>query len=218
VSHNLRGPVVRLLGLAGLAQTEQELAQAKQWIDMMVKTAEELDLIIKDLSKVLDLRNDPDRYIEPVDFEKEWKQSISLLQDTITGQEEITYDFSALPNITTVRAMLQSTFYNLLSNAIKFKSPDRKLIVTATSKRVNGHAIIEVRDNGLGFDTNLYQEKLFKLYKRFHSHVEGRGIGLYLIKAQIEALHGTITAESKPGEGSLFRVSLPLQEELQRIH
>jgi signal transduction histidine kinase len=56
VSHNLRGPVVRLLGLAGLAQTEQELAQAKQWIDMMVKTAEELDLIIKDLSKVLDLR------------------------------------------------------------------------------------------------------------------------------------------------------------------
>jgi signal transduction histidine kinase len=213
VSHNLRGPVVRLLGLAGLAQTEQELAQAKQWIDMMVKTAEELDLIIKDLSKVLDLRNDPDRYIEPVDFEKEWKQSISLLQDTITGQEEITYDFSALPNITTVRAMLQSTFYNLLSNAIKFKSPDRKLIVSATSKRVNGHAIIEVRDNGLGFDTKLYQEKLFKLYKRFHSHVEGRGIGLYLIKAQIEALHGTIAAESRPGEGSLFRVTLPLHEE-----
>lgn len=213
VSHNLRGPVVRLLGLAGLAQTEQELTQARQWIDMMVKTAEELDLIIKDLSKVLDLRNDPDRYIETVDFEKEWKQSISLLQDTITGQEEITYDFSALPNITTVRAMLQSTFYNLLSNAIKFKSPDRKLIVTATSKRVNGNAIIEVRDNGLGFDTNLYHEKLFKLYKRFHSHVEGRGIGLYLIKAQIEALHGTITAESQPGEGSLFRVTLPLQGE-----
>lgn len=213
VSHNLRGPVVRLLGLAGLAQTEQELAQAKQWIDMMVKTAEELDLIIKDLSKVLDLRNDPDRYLETVDFEKEWKQSISLLQDTITGQEEITYDFSALPNITTVRAMLQSTFYNLLSNAIKFKSPDRKLIVTATSKQVNGDAIIEVRDNGLGFDTNLYQEKLFKLYKRFHSHVEGRGIGLYLIKAQIEALHGTITAESQPGAGSLFRVRLPLHEE-----
>jgi signal transduction histidine kinase len=109
--------------------------------------------------------------------------------------------------------MLQSTFYNLLSNAIKFKSPDRKLIVSATSKRVNGHAIIEVRDNGLGFDTKLYQEKLFKLYKRFHSHVEGRGIGLYLIKAQIEALHGTIAAESRPGEGSLFRVTLPLHEE-----
>jgi signal transduction histidine kinase len=213
VSHNLRGPVVRLLGLAGLAQTEQELAQAKQWIDMMVKTAEELDLIIKDLSKVLDLRNDPDRYLEPVDFEKEWKQSISLLQDTITGQEEITYNFSALPGITTVRAMLQSTFYNLLSNAIKFRSPDRKLVISATSKRVNGHAIIEVRDNGLGFDTKLYHEKLFKLYKRFHSHVEGRGIGLYLIKAQIEALHGTISAESQPGEGSLFRVSLPLHEE-----
>lgn len=212
VSHNLRGPVARLLGLSDLAKAEDNIAQAKRWIDLMHKTAGDLDLIIKDLNKILDLRNEPDQYLEPVDFEKEWQQSIALLQDSLTGQEEITSSFS-LPGIVTVRAMVQSIFYNLLSNAIKFRSPDRNLKVSATSWTADGKAYLEIKDNGLGFDTNLHKEKLFKLYKRFHSHVEGRGIGLYLIKAQLEVLHGTIDVESAPDQGSLFRISIPLVRE-----
>jgi signal transduction histidine kinase len=209
VSHNLRGPVARLLGLSDLAQAEQNLAQAKRWVDLMHKTAGDLDLIIKDLNKILDLRNEPDQYLEPVDFEKEWQQSLSLLQDSLTGQEEITATFN-LRGIMTVRAMVQSIFYNLLSNAIKFRSPDRNLKVHASSWTTDGKAYLEIKDNGLGFDTRLHKEKLFKLYKRFHSHVEGRGIGLYLIKAQLEVLHGTIDVESAPDQGSLFRITIPL--------
>ena len=210
VSHNLRGPVARLLGLSDLARAEENLEQARKWIDLMSKTAADLDTIIKDLNKVLDLRNEPDQYLEMVDLATEWKQSISLLQDSLTGQEEIVANFDALPKIITVRAMLQSTLYNLLSNAIKFRSPERNLRVVATSRLVDGKAIIEVMDNGLGFDTRLHKEKMFKLYKRFHSHVEGRGIGLYLIKAQIEVLHGTIEVESELDHGTLFSVTLPL--------
>ncbi len=218
VSHNLRGPVVRLLGLASLAQAEEELVQAKKWVDLMAKTAADLDLIIKDLNKVLVLRNEPDQYLEAVAFEKEWQQSIALLQDSLTGQEEIITDFTAIPEIITVRAMLQSTFYNLLSNAIKFRSPDRQLIIKATSQHIEGKVVIEVQDNGLGFDASLHKEKIFKLYKRFHTHVEGRGIGLYLIKSQIEVLHGTIEVESRKGWGSLFRVTLPLITEESPHH
>jgi signal transduction histidine kinase len=210
VSHNLRGPVARLLGLSDLARAEENLVHARRWIDLMSKTASDLDTIIKDLNKVLDLRNDPDQYLEMVDLETEWQQSVSLLQDSLMGNEEIVANFNALPQIITVRAMLQSTLYNLLSNAIKFRSPERNLRVVATSRAVDGKAVIEVMDNGLGFDTRLHKEKIFKLYKRFHSHVEGRGIGLYLIKAQIEVLHGSIEVESELDHGSLFRVTLPL--------
>jgi signal transduction histidine kinase len=74
------------------------------------------------------------------------------------------------------------------------------------------HAILEITDNGLGFNTDRYKEKLFKLYKRFHTHVEGRGLGLYLIKSQIDVLHGTIEVESEPGRGPMFRITLPLKE------
>ena len=109
--------------------------------------------------------------------------------------------------------MLQSILYNLLSNAIKFRSPERNLKVIATSHSHNGKAVLEITDNGLGFDTKLHKDKMFKLYTRFHTHVEGRGLGLYLIKAQVEVLHGVIEVESVPGRGSTFRVIIPLSPE-----
>jgi len=210
VSHNLRGPVARLLGLSQLALAEKDWNEIRQWIDLINKTSSDLDLIIKDLSKILELRNMPHKYREKVELESEWNQSWRLLQDSLNGNEEIITNFEALPELMTVRAMVQSIFYNLLSNAIKFRSPKRNLRIIATSKIKNGNVILEIADNGLGFDTQLYKDKVFKLYRRFHAHVEGRGLGLYLIKSQIEVLHGTIEVESQPDHGSLFRVTLPL--------
>ncbi|HEX5172267.1 MAG TPA: tetratricopeptide repeat protein [Cyclobacteriaceae bacterium] len=213
VSHNLRGPVVRLMGLSDLALAENDLTLARQWIGLIGKTTHELDTIIKDLSKILDLRNKPHQYHEPVGLQAEWNQARSLLQGNLTGSEEIVSNFESLPELTTVRALLQSIFYNLLSNAIKFQSPERNLKVIATSRVEYGKAILEITDNGLGFNTQRNKEKLFKLYNRFHTHVEGRGLGLYLIKSQIEVLHGSIEVESEPGRGSMFRVVLPISVE-----
>jgi signal transduction histidine kinase len=210
VSHNLRGPVARVLGLSTLMQTEQDLVQAKQWVTLISKTAGELDTIIKDLGKILELRHEPHRYREVVELADEWRQSISLLQDSLTGEEQIIADFHALPELTTVRPMLQSILYNLLSNAIKFRSPDRALVIRATSMVSDTKAVIEIVDNGLGFNTEQHKEKLFRLYTRFHSHVEGRGLGLYLIKSQVEVLHGKVEVESKQGFGARFRITLPI--------
>jgi signal transduction histidine kinase len=103
--------------------------------------------------------------------------------------------------------------YNLLSNAIKFRSPERQLKVRATSRVEDGQAILEITDNGLGFNFDLHQEKVFKLYRRFHAHVGGRGVGLYLIKTQVEVLHGSVEAASQPDKGSMFRIILPLHTE-----
>lgn len=213
VSHNLRGPVARLLGLASLMNAEKDLDNTKQIVDHVGKTAGELDLVIKDLSKILELRRQPKHFHDHVDLQAEWQKSISLLRDNLSGSEEITADFKALPELMTVRAMVQSLFYNLLSNSLKFRSPDRPLRVNATSSLDDGNAVLTYCDNGLGFDTELYKEKLFRLYTRFHSHVEGRGLGLYIVKSQLELVHGSITVESTPGEGATFKVLIPLQNE-----
>jgi signal transduction histidine kinase len=212
VSHNLRGPVARLLGLAELVQIEKDENQTKQLAGFISRTAGDLDVIIKDLSKILELRNETHRHRETVDLAGEWERSLSLLQEGLTGNETIEADFGAAPQIVTVRAMLQSIFYNLLSNAIKFRSPERSLNVKVVSHSHDGNIFLEVADNGLGFNTRLHHEKLFKLYRRFHTHVEGRGLGLYLVKAQVDVLHGTVEVDSEPGKGSVFRVVLPLQE------
>jgi signal transduction histidine kinase len=219
VSHNLRGPVARLLGLSELAQAEQELDKGKEWIKLISRTAGDLDLIIKDLSKLLDLRNEPNQYRENVNFQQEWNRSLSLLQESLTGDEIILSDFTSYPELVTVRAMVQSIFYNLLSNAIKFRSPDRPLRVVAKSSVMDDNLIIEVTDNGLGFDTEQHKERIFKLYKRFHTHVAGRGLGLYLVKAQLEVLNGTINVQSRLHHGTVFRVNIPLahESELSRV-
>lgn len=219
VSHNLRGPVARLLGLSELAHAEQELEKGKEWLKLISRTAGDLDLIIKDLSKLLDLRNEPNQYRENVVFQQEWNRSLSLLQESLTGDEIILSDFTSYPELVTVRAMVQSIFYNLLSNAIKFRSPDRPLRVVAKSTVLDDNLLIEVTDNGLGFDTHQHKERLFKLYKRFHTHVAGRGLGLYLVKAQLEVLNGTIDVESRLHQGTIFRVNIPLahESELSRV-
>jgi signal transduction histidine kinase len=61
-----------------------------------------------------------------------------------------------------------------------------------------------IKDNGLGMDLAKYGNMVFGLYKRFHFHKEGKGLGLYLVKTQIEALGGRIELDSEPGEGSAF--------------
>jgi signal transduction histidine kinase/tetratricopeptide (TPR) repeat protein len=210
VSHNLRGPVARLLGLTTLMNIEKDLTQARQWVDLIGKTTGELDLIIKDLGKILELRREPHHFRDSVNLAADWERSVHLLHDSLTGREKITADFQALPELVTVRAMVQSVFYNLLSNALKFRSPDRPLRIHASSQVSGDNAIITVSDNGLGFDTALYKDKLFRLYTRFHSHVEGRGLGLYLVKTQLEVVHGSIDVESTPREGTTFSVTIPL--------
>jgi signal transduction histidine kinase len=215
VSHNLRGPVARLLGLSAIANSESELEKAKQWLALMTKTATDLDLVIKDLGKILDLRNKNNDHTESVDLLNEWQRSISLLEENIQGEETFVTEFDSVGKVNTVRAVIQSVFYNLLSNAMKFRAPHRALRVRVTAISVGDYVIIEIADNGLGFDTQAYAEQIFKLYKRFHSHVEGRGMGLYLIKAQVELLQGTIEVESVPGVGTVFRVRLPLSNHIQ---
>lgn len=215
VSHNLRGPVARLLGLSSLMVSEKDADQAKVWVNLIGKTTSELDIIIKDLSKILELRREPLHFRDHVDLSTEWQKSINLLQDSLTGDEQITADFHALRVIVTVKAMVQSVFYNLLSNALKFRSPDRLLQIQASSQINGENVMITVTDNGLGFDTELYKDKLFRLYTRFHSHVEGRGLGLYLIKSQLEVVRGTISVKSTPGEGASFQVTIPLSSELK---
>jgi signal transduction histidine kinase len=212
VSHNLRGPVARLLGLADLAKRELSASDTTLLTQFIGETAFELDHIVDDLIRILEVRNEPHRYREVVNLDEEWRQAKSLFKDSLRGDEEIVTNF-AFSEIVTVRSMFQNILFNLLSNAIKFRSPERKLKVTATSKNVNGSAILEITDNGLGFNIDLHHEKLFKLYRRFHAHVGGRGLGLYLVKTQVEVLHGSVEVTSQPDKGALFRVILPLSVE-----
>ncbi|MBX2962312.1 MAG: tetratricopeptide repeat-containing sensor histidine kinase [Cyclobacteriaceae bacterium] len=209
VSHNLRGPVARMLGLMNLIAMDTPLKEKKQLIQLLNKATVELDVVIKDLGLIIDSRNTLSRIREKVFFQDEWTRCIFFLADNIKDNFSIATNFNDLPYTYSVRAAVQNIFYNLLSNAIRYQSPERKLSINVSTYVQDGDIVIELSDNGLGIDLTRHKYDIFKLYKRFHPHLPGKGIGLYLIKTQVESLGGKITLESELNRGTTFRIQLP---------
>jgi signal transduction histidine kinase len=142
-----------------------------------------------------------------------------ILQEVISENEEVIKKCNAQilerfseHGICCSRTCLKSIVYNLLTNAIKYKHDDRKPEVEFKTERKDEYIVLYVKDNGLGIDLNRNKHKLFNLFKRFHDHVEGAGIGLYTVKRMIEKFGGDIDVESEPGKGSTFKVRFKLPE------
>ena len=216
VSHNLRGPVARLLGLTRLLN-KPDADEREKLQDLILRSSEDLDEILKDLSLIIDIRNDIYSVREKVHLQDEWNKAVSLVGDSVRTVHKLDVDFSDAPFVFGVRPMIQSIFYNLISNAIKYQSPERKLQITTRSKRVADNSTqIFISDNGLGIDLNAQGKNLFKLYKRFHTHVPGKGLGLYLVKTQVETLGGSITVASELDSGTTFTIDLSPPEQVDR--
>ena len=124
-----------------------------------------------------------------------------------TNEAEIEVDFSGFRKLRYPRKNLRSVLYNLVSNAIKYADPQRAPRVTVKTymSTAANDCVLSVADNGLGIaDKQL--SKLFTMFKRLHDHVEGSGIGLYLVKRILDNSGDRILVESQPGEGSVFNV------------
>ncbi|MES2730211.1 MAG: HAMP domain-containing sensor histidine kinase [Bacteroidota bacterium] len=103
------------------------------------------------------------------------------------------------------RKNLKSIMFNLIDNAIKYRSPNRQPIIAISLESTSGYQVLTIKDNGLGIDPNK-KDKIFGLFKRLHMHVDGTGVGLYIVKKIIENAGGKIEVESKPGVGSSFAI------------
>lgn len=210
ISHNLRGPIARLLGLAYLASMDRDLSEQTEALTIInhIKSAAlDLDNVIRDLSDIVDIRNQIYQLKQRIDFANEWQEVKALLQ--ITEEMEARHfqlDFTQAAYIYSIKPMISSILFNLVSNAIKYQSPDRDLQINIRTFEEGDFTVLEVRDNGLGIDIHLFQNDLFKMYKRFHTHQEGKGLGLYLIKSQAESLNGHVEIDSAPGQGTVFKV------------
>jgi signal transduction histidine kinase len=121
---------------------------------------------------------------------------------------KLVVDVPALPAIQFSEKNLRSIIYNLLSNAIKYHSPDRTPHIDVRAHIRVGYTVLEVHDNGLGL-APAHLPRLFTMFQRFHDHVEGTGIGLYMVKRMIENAGGRIEVHSQLGAGTTFFVFLP---------
>ena len=208
ISHNLRAPIARLIGLVNLLGSAKSDDELRDLTDKTNISARELDRVVKDLSGIMQIQRLSTEVFNEIRFEDVLRKAKLVLEKEImeTGaQFEVNFEMETFFSLT---PYVDNIFYNLISNSIKYRDPFRKPVIRISSKNDNG-VVIEFSDNGLGLDLGMYGENFFGLYKRFHFHVDGRGIGLYLVKTQIEMLGGTISVSSVKNGGTFFTVRLP---------
>jgi signal transduction histidine kinase len=210
-AHNLRSPVARILGLGSLMELPNiNFEETLGIIEKLVLSTRQLDEIIKDLNDILSVSKTPEIILMPISLSEEVDKLKTVFEKEITDYGiDITTDFSELETVHSVPAYFSSILYNLINNAIKYRCTECKPVIHIKSQYRFGYVCISVADNGIGIDLEKYRNKLFLPYQRFHLHIEGKGLGLYLVKAQTESLNGKIEVESVPDRGSTFFIYLP---------
>lgn len=214
ISHNLRSPIATLIGIVNVIdEFKEDHALTNQLLGKIKGTALKLDTIIQDLNLILNQTTQEPNSKQNIDLYELMKNIIELMGLSTQNEVDIDYDFSEVPEIYSIRGYVHSILYNLLSNSIKYRKPKEPAIIRIKTSRADNNTIcLEISDNGMGIDLTQNGEKLFGFYKRFHTHVEGKGIGLNITKTQVEVMGGKITVESQVNVGSVFRVFLPVGE------
>ncbi len=205
-AHNLRAPLARVLGLANLIQMGQSEEEKRTALEKLISSANDLDQVVKDLNAILNIKRHTGNLTE-VDLNESLSRTKRILEKEIeeTGTR-ILNNFSEADKVYAIAPYVESILYNLISNSIKYRDPGRTPYIAIKTTHESDFVCLAVMDNGLGIDLKKYQQNMFNLYKRFHLHVEGKGLGLYLVKTQIEALGGKVEVRSEPNEGTTFQV------------
>jgi len=206
ISHNLRAPVANILGLTQLLTEDDYSEEIKKNLRKEIHfNAHRLDKVIKDLNQILQAKNDFSE-IKQTLYLDDIVESIKVnLQDSITKENfTINTDFAEINKIKSIKSFIYSICYNLILNSIKFRKPDVIAELNISSTKEDGIIRLVFQDNGLGLDVLKKKDEVFGLYKRFHSHVEGKGMGLFMVKTQVEMLGGKIRLESEINKGATF--------------
>ncbi|QOI98247.1 MAG: hybrid sensor histidine kinase/response regulator [Flammeovirgaceae bacterium] len=208
VSHNLRAPLLSVLGLIQLAERDDNHKRFQHYWDMMTKSIHKLDETVKEI----------------IDYSKNSRTEmvftevkldtliISLLQNLryLVGYDKIDFQLHTKQSVPfySDTGRLSIILTNLFSNAIKYRNPFVDSYVSIQVSVVSLEAVFLIRDNGIGISEEL-QPRIFEMFFRATERSEGAGLGLYIVKEAVAKLKGSINVESKAGEYTLFTVIIP---------
>ena len=207
-SHNLRAPLSNLTGLLNLIEEIPiEDSELKEIINGFSKSTHLLNETINDLVKVIIIKDNPSVQKEKLFIKDVFENVFNQLSFLISSNKPILKIDLEVETIFDInKSYLESIFLNLLTNAINYREPSRQLRITIATKVEDNNLFMTFKDNGIGIDLEKNNDKIFGLYQRFHNYPESKGLGLYLVKSQVESMGGTISVDSIVGKGTTFTI------------
>jgi len=211
ISHNLRGPVASILGLSEILNIEETDSSNKEEIfKHVVGLTKNLDSIVRDLTKIMEVRDQNNLELTKVDL----REVITSVQNRYKNECEsngVEFLFKCddnLKEVFTEVSYIENVLSLLVSNAINYKKSEADAFVIVKTEKQDDSFYISVEDNGLGINSDNLKE-VFEPYKRFNVDKNGKGLGLYFAKMQVESLGGTIDVVSETGKGTKFTIMIP---------
>lgn len=207
-SHNLRAPVVNLKSLTEMHADGDLPPELELEINTKIRqSVKQLDNTLNDLVEIVSSKSGEQITKESLNLPIELDQVMASIENQILLSEAIIEtDFSEVEYINFPRRYLTSILLNLLTNAIKYRSTERPLVVQIRTQIEKDYTVLSFSDNGIGINMQKFGHKVFGLYQRFHNNIDGKGLGLYIIKSQVEAMDGKIEVESLENKGTTFRI------------
>jgi PAS domain S-box-containing protein len=208
VSHNLRSHTGNMKMLTDMALQEDDEEEKNRMLQLLNENSGNIMETLDYLNEVVKVNDSAGIDKVSLNLKQAVQRVLDILSASITKTETVvTIAITDNIYVQFQPAYLESVIMNLVSNALKYKHPDRRPTISIAAEQVEQHVLLKVKDNGQGIDLSLHGDKLFGMYKTFHRHPDARGMGLYLVKNQIEAMGGSISAESSPGYGTTFTVN-----------
>lgn len=211
IAHNLGGPVANIKGLFDIWDPDKKTKHEQKYIYEGLKfSIEKLGEVIKDINCILQVKEKLKENRVAVKFDSLVKD-IKLTNYTLIKKSKarIRTNFKEADVLLTNKGYLNSIFYNLIMNSIKYCKPHEQPLIIISSKLLKDHVELTFKDNGIGIDLEQHGTKIFGLYKRFSDTQEGKGMGLFLVKSQVEALSGSVVVKSELNKGCEFILRLP---------
>lgn len=212
-THDLRSPLVSLMGLAHLAKEElqEDRPELRKYFDMIGKSVEKMDALLIDLVSITNVAQGK-LIVNKIDFQK---MSLDIIESL--------HHYPNFGNVTIRKIindnvpfyndnrLLYSVMQNLIDNAVKYSRSGNNLkpLLSIMIECTEQSAVINIIDNGIGI-AEKQQEKVFDMFYRISgTNSSGTGLGLYIVKTAVERMGGKISLISREFEGTSIYITLP---------
>jgi PAS domain S-box-containing protein len=209
-SHNLRSPAGNIKALLDFYSNDPNEENLGLMLDKLSIVSDDLMDTINDLAKVVQIKNEVSKDREDVYLLKVLEKTKESLSQTFTNlNATISTNLTDEIKIYAPKTYIESIFLNFISNALKYSKDNVPPKLQVDYSETKSNVVLEFKDNGLGIDLNKFRTKLFGLRKTFHKNKDSRGVGLFITKAQVEAIGGSVDVKSEVDKGSEFKLTFP---------